>query len=349
MVIDLFGLTDSEVRTRFPDVFQHVYTTVKPERDQNREPYRRNNWWFFGRKNTLLRAALKNLPRYISTVETAKHRVFVFNDAAILPDNMLVNIALDDAFFLGVLSARLHVIWALAAGGRLGIGNDPRYNKTRCFDPFPFPDCTQTQKACIRALAEELDAHRKARQAHDASLTLTAMYNCLETLKAGGTMSAREKTVVEAGLIAVLKGIHERLDAAVFDAYGWPADLSDDEILERLVALNHARAAEEEQGQIRWLRPDYQAKGATREVQGELTMGTRTAKITKAKKIPWPKELPAQVQCVRDTLAAAERPLTLKELTARFARGKVETIAPILETLIALGQAREAREGRYVA
>ena len=36
---------------------------------------------------------------------------------------------------------------------------------------------------------------------------------------------------------------HERLDAAVAAAYGWPAALSDDEILTRLLALNHTRAA----------------------------------------------------------------------------------------------------------
>ena len=62
---------------------------------------------------------------------------------------MLINIALQDAFFHGVLSSRVHVTWALAAGGRLGVGNDPRYTKTRCFDTFPFPTCTENQRdAC---------------------------------------------------------------------------------------------------------------------------------------------------------------------------------------------------------
>ncbi len=78
----------------------------------------------------------------VPTVETSKHRFFVFLDASILPDNMLVNIASSDAFVLGILSSRIHVTWALAAGGRLGYGNDPRYNKTRCFEPFPFPDAS---------------------------------------------------------------------------------------------------------------------------------------------------------------------------------------------------------------
>ncbi|MBK7781680.1 MAG: hypothetical protein IPJ58_13110 [Ardenticatenia bacterium] len=120
MVIDLDNLSSSDVMIRFPAVFQWVFEKVKPERDQNREPYRRDNWWLFGRKNTELRSGLSGLVRYVATVETSKHRVFVFLDASILPDNKLVNIALDDAYFLGVLSSRIHVKWTLATGSTFG-------------------------------------------------------------------------------------------------------------------------------------------------------------------------------------------------------------------------------------
>jgi len=86
-----------------------------------------------------MRPALDTLPRHIATVETTKHPVFQFLGAEVVPDNMLIAIGLDDAAALATLSSRVHVTWALAAGGRLGIGNDPRYNKFRCFDPFPSP------------------------------------------------------------------------------------------------------------------------------------------------------------------------------------------------------------------
>ena len=79
------------------------------------------------------------MSRYIATAETSKHRFFVFLDAAILPDNKLVNIALDDAYFLGVLSSRIHVTWALAAGSHLGVGNDPVYVKTPASRNSPSP------------------------------------------------------------------------------------------------------------------------------------------------------------------------------------------------------------------
>ena len=96
---------------------------------------------------------------------------------------MLIAIALNDAYCLGILSSRIHVTWALAAGGRLGVGNDPRYNKTRCFEPFPFPAATAAQQARIRAIAERLDAHRKRQQERHPTLTLTDMYNVLERLR----------------------------------------------------------------------------------------------------------------------------------------------------------------------
>jgi len=116
MVIDLDGLSESDVRQRFPAVFQHLLLHVKPERDQNNEPYRRLNWWLFGRNNAVLRTALHGLPRYIATVETAKHRVFAFQPAAVLPDNMLVCMASDDPYHLGVLSSRIHTTYVDGSG-----------------------------------------------------------------------------------------------------------------------------------------------------------------------------------------------------------------------------------------
>ena len=90
---------------------------------------------------------------------------------------------------------------------RLGVDNDPRYNKTRCFDPFPFPD--PDVRACVPAsgeLGEQLDAHRKARQAAHPGLTMTGMYNVLERLRKGEELSAKERVIHEEGLVSVLLG-----------------------------------------------------------------------------------------------------------------------------------------------
>ena len=244
MVIDLYGLTEAEVMQRFPPVYQHVRETVKPERDQNNDQVTRRNWWIFGRNREDIRPALKGLPRYIATVETAKHRVFQFLDGTTLPDNMLIAIASDDGFHLGVLSSRIHVIWALAAGGVLE--DRPRYNKSRCFDTFPFPQATKEGEQEIRSLAERLDAHRKAAQGR--GVTITGMYNLLAKMRAGEPFTPQERAQHEAAQTEVLRQLHDGLDAAVAAAYGWPLDMPEEAVLDGLVSLNKARAMEEAGG-----------------------------------------------------------------------------------------------------
>lgn len=272
LCIDMFDVGENNLRSHYPAVYQWLFERVRPSRQQNRDTRLQANWWRHRRSREDLRDMLVGLPRYIATVETAKHRFFVFLDASILPDNMLVNIALDDAYGLGVLSSRIHVCWALKAGGRLGVGNDPRYNKTRCFETFPFPAASDSQKTRIRDLAEQLDGHRKRQQAQHPDLTMTGMYNVLEKLRAGEPLTGADRKIHEQGLVSVLKQLHDDLDAAVFAAYGWPVTLTDAQLLEKLVALNAERAAEEARGEIRWLRPAYQCRDQQAK-QAELDVG----------------------------------------------------------------------------
>jgi hypothetical protein len=230
-------------------------------RDANSRESYRSNWWIFGEPRKDLRPVLAGLTRFIATVETSRHRFFQYLDVSVLPDNKIVCVGLEDAFNLGVLSGRAHATWALRAGGWIGAGNDPVYVKTSCFDPFPFPAANDLQKQRIRTVAEDLDAHRKRVLAEHPHLTLTGLYNVLEKLRAGAgpeTFDDADRRIFDDGLVLILKEYHDQLDALVADAYGWPTDLLDEEILARLVALNKERAQEEARGQVRWLRPEYQ-------------------------------------------------------------------------------------------
>ena len=106
MVIDLYGLRIDDVQRRFPDVYQRVYDYVKPERDENKRKAYRDYWWVFGEPRGDFREFTDGLSRYVSTVETCKHRFFQFLDASVRPDNMLVTIGLEDGAALTVLSSR---------------------------------------------------------------------------------------------------------------------------------------------------------------------------------------------------------------------------------------------------
>lgn len=346
MVIDLFGLTEQEVQDRFPEVYQWVYDRVKPERDHNRRATYSENWWVFGEARASFRPALKGLTRFISTVETAKYRVFAFLDASVLPDNKLVNFALSDAFEFGVLSSRIHTTWVASNSSHLGFGNDPVYVKTRCFDPFPFPNCPDSQKNSIRSIAERLDAHRKRQQQLHPRLTLTGMYNVLEMLRSGETFNEEDGNIYEAGLVGILRLLHDELDAAVFAAYGWSPSLTNEQILENLVALNAQRLAEEAGGLVRWLRPEFQAPNAApmQVALGGLLPAEPVA--VARRKQPWPAALTDQVRAIKDSLRA--QPLqTPQQIATGFKPASRTRVAEILETLTALGQTRLATEDRY--
>ena len=342
MVIDVFGLTELELRDGWPKIWQWLHERVKPQRDgqasdsptADARQYAKL-WWLFGKPRPELRPALGGLGRFIVTGETGKHRPFLFMNADMRPDNKIIVVASDDAFHLGILSSRMRVTWALAAGGKLE--DRPVYVKTSCFGPFPFPSVTDP--AAIRDLGERLDAHRKARQAEDPTLTLTGMYNVLARLRAGTPLDAKELQIHEQGLVSVLKQIHDDLDAAVAAAYGWRADLSDQEVLQRLVALNAERRAEEQAGTVRWLRPDYQpAKaGIAKPVQPTLDVGQP---IVLAAARAFPKSLPDQMGLVRAALTDAPAPLLPKTLAKTFKGAKTARVAELLRTLVAMGQAR---------
>lgn len=377
-VIDFFGLAADDVRTRFPAAYQHLLTRAKPERDQNRNPVFQKIWWVIGHPRPQFRQASQGLPRYIATVETAKHRAFAFIPQTIVPDSTLVTISTADALALGVLMSQVHVDWALAAGGTLE--DRPRYNKTICFETFPFPaddtGLTAPVAERIRTLAEQIDAHRKARQAaaHE-SVTLTGMYNVLDKLRREEPLNAKDKALYEQALVGVLRTLHDDLDAAVLQAYGWqdlgPVPWSDDEarqawterLLERLVDLNTRRAAEEARGTIRWLRPAFQNPTApTAEPQSaiELVGGAPAPEAdtedeapataaAPASRQPWPADLPAQMRAVADALATSAQPLDEDALAARFTgRGSWKKRLPqILETLEVLGKAQREAGGRW--
>ena len=169
--------------------------------------------------------AVAALARYIATTVTAKHRLFVWLPASVLPDHAVVVIARDDDYTFGVLHSRVHELWALAQGSQLG--TRPRYTPTTTFETFPFPRPTDEQRASVAEAARRLVELRDGwLNPHGLPLeerarrTLTNLYN--------------ERP-------AWLANAHAALDAAVLGAYGWPGDLPDEQVLGRLLELNLGR------------------------------------------------------------------------------------------------------------
>ena len=217
--------------------FEYALKHVKPSREKVRVEKTRLNWWLYERSRPEMREALKPLQRFIATPVVAKHRIFVYLEQPTVPDNKVTVFAVDDDYSFGILHSRVHEVWTLNNCSWHGVGNDPTYVISTCFDTFPFPwppdskTIDDPRVTAISDAAKELNEQRErwlnpenATEQELKKRTLTNLYNQRPTW---------------------LDLAHQKLDRAVLDAYGWPHDISDDEILERLLALNLERAAKQ--------------------------------------------------------------------------------------------------------
>lgn len=238
-IID-FGATMPEAEAALYELpFEYVRKHVYPERKPTNRDLADKPWWLHGRARPDLREATGGLRRFIGTPGVAKHRLFVWLSAEVLPDHAVFVFARDDDYFFGVLHSRLHEVWARAQGTQLReVESGFRYTPTSTFEtyPFPWPPSREPKDSPLvgaiaeaaRALVEKRYAWLNPPNASAEELkkrTLTNLYN------------ARPAWLADA---------HRKLDEAVSAAYGWPSTLTDAELLERLLALNHERAAAQE-------------------------------------------------------------------------------------------------------
>jgi hypothetical protein len=373
--LDFYGKDQGYVRDNFPDAYQHLLENVKPERDANNREGRRLRWWLFGEPGVDMREALSGLPRYIATTETAKHRAFSMLDQKYAPDQKIRVIASDEWDVLAVLSSRIHVHFSFSRGGWQGVGNDPVYQHTNTFVPFPFPHLDQSQKREAVSLGRRLDAFRKGRIEADPQITITSMYNGLERLrdiKAGAPvdpLSNDELDFHKVAQISILDEIHSDIDHLMFRAYGWldiassiigrpggvtPSvfknenqDNAEEELLKRLVRLNAERSKAEESGDIMWIRGDFQiaklALKAPSKGRGSQAEADLTESAAPAEKIAWPKDGLEQIKVVRAALGDADAPISIPDLDARFKGGRKrrDRLAALLAYMSETGMVRE--------
>ena len=234
-IID-FGQRSLEDAALYESPFEYVRQHVKPFREKNRDRQRRTYWWRHGRSGADLRDALRGKRRQIATPRVSKHRLFAWVAPDTVVSDAVVSIARDEDYFFGILHSKPHELWSRSMGTQLREAESGfRYTHTTCFETFPFPWPPGKEPAdnpgvqAITQAAQELvqlrDAWLNPPGASEAELkkrTLTNLYNQRPTW---------------------LDNAHRKLDAAVFAAYGWPSDLTDEEILERLLTLNLKRAA----------------------------------------------------------------------------------------------------------
>jgi type II restriction/modification system DNA methylase subunit YeeA len=256
-----FGVEMSEREASlFEAPFEHIREHVLPERLKNRRESYRLRWWRHVEPRPALLGKLAKLGRYIVTPTVAKHRIFVWLDSAVLPDRQLIVIARDDDTTFGILQSRFHEVWSLRLGTWLGVGNDPRYTPTTTFETFPFPegltpavaaaDYTDDSRAvAIASAGKRLDGLRQnwLNPSDLVRIEPEVAGEYPHRIVPKDTVSAaklRERTLTKLynDRPQWLVDAHRDLDTAVATAYGWPADISEENALTELLDLNLARA-----------------------------------------------------------------------------------------------------------
>lgn len=297
-LIDFMDLEEAEAAL-FEAPFEYVRINVKPIRASNRDNKRRSHWWRPGRTGDDLRLSLRSCSRYIATPRVSKHRAFVWLDQSINPDCQLVVIARDDDTSFGILHSRFHELWSLRLCTWLGVGNDPRYTPTTTFETFPFPEGL-TPNIPASAYADDPRAIAISKAAVRLNELRENWLNPADLVRrepevvpgypdrilpvspeAEKELKKRTLTNLYNARPSWLVNAHKALDEAVAAAYGWPADLSDDEILARLFALNQERAAAQG-GAVPAAPVDLETEEA--EVEAEDQVEAETKPVRKPRK-----------------------------------------------------------------
>jgi len=276
-IIDFPPNTTLEQAARYAAPFNYSETNVKTERAKNKRAVYRERWWIHAEPRPEMRSHLVKYNRFIVTPTVSKHRIFDWQRHPFLPDQQLITFARCDDYFFGLVHSRFHETWSLAQGTQVRERESGfRYTPTSCFENFPLPRPTPAQEVAIAAAAKELNELRERwlnppewtetrvlefpgsvngpwsryvdpKTADGKTGVGTVRYPRIEPRDADCAAKLRKRTLTNLynERPAWLDLAHKKLDAAVAAAYGWPAELSDEQILERVLALNLERATEE--------------------------------------------------------------------------------------------------------
>lgn len=251
-----FG-TRSEREAAFYQAPYAAIETVKKHR-AHMDDAQEYPWWQLWRPRPAMLDMISHLPRYISIPRVSKHHLCVWTHPSITPGDALVVVASDQDAMLGILQSHIHEVWAIKQGTRLGVGNDPRYTPTSCFETFPFPEGIEptatAEELMVNPVAQRIAAATRALvEGRDAWLNQVEWVQ-VEAPAASGypermvAVQGKEKELAQRTLTNLynenpqwLRNLHQALNEAVASAYGWEWPMEKDDILQRLFALNQAR------------------------------------------------------------------------------------------------------------
>ena len=231
-----------------------VRERVKPGREATRLEtgpggHGKKYWWQYISRCDPLYAAIRSLRRCLVVSQVSKHLAFAWQPTTRVFGHTTYVVCSKASSTFAALQSRVHESWARLLSSTFGTGL--RYTPSDCFEPFPFPKPDpRTVIPELEAIGEKLYQAR-AKYMVDTDHGLTKTYNAIKD------PSCTDPRILQ------LRELHEEMDRAVLDAYGWTdvavppyCPMSDadregiqafeDEVIDRLYVLNAERAREEE-------------------------------------------------------------------------------------------------------
>lgn len=251
-VINFEAMSFAEAE-HWPDLLKIIWQRATDERglsmDEAAEVHGKRSWWQYSRPRLELYDAIKDLKRCLVNSQVSKHLIFAFQPTDRIFGHTSYVYRFEDNAHFGILQSRVHESWARELSSSMR--NDLRYSPSDCFETFPFPKAeTLTPTSAVERAGKALYETR-ARFMVDTNQGLTKTYNAIKDPE------NHDPRIVE------LRRLHEAMDRAVLNAYGWndievppygtpvtaderrALERFEDEVIDRLFALNAERAEEE--------------------------------------------------------------------------------------------------------
>lgn len=271
-IINFFDWEIERART-YEQPFRIIEEKVKPFRATQNRARNRDVWWIYAEHRPGLTGNLRSIQRCFVVTRTTKHLNFSAAPTDYVFTDRLCVFTTDRWDLYSVVQSTLYEVWARKYSGALETRLN--YSPSDCFVTFAFPEgLWETPSPALANLGERYHEYRRALM-HQLWLGLTDIYNLFHARDLTPTqiakVSKKPMDQAEAGYqgILELRRLHRQLDEVIRDAYGWTdLDLGHDfhevetlpendrvrytispvarkEILKRLLALNHKRAATE--------------------------------------------------------------------------------------------------------
>jgi N-6 DNA Methylase len=302
-IIDFFDFS-LEQAGQWPELLEIVRRKVKPIRDHQKREANRERWWQYAEKRPGLYNAIRGLDRVLVTSQVSKYRAFSFLRPDYVFDQKLIVFPVPQYEYFTMLQSNAHLFWSYFFG--VTLEDRPVYTPSDCFETFPFPRVCDNLSSLEQAGQQYYELRAALMVKNNEGLTAT--YNRFHDPEDDSPDVLR------------LRQLHANMDRAVLDAYGWTdiqptchflldyeeeadeeengsrrrkkpwryrwPDQIRDEVLARLLELNHQRALEE--GQVLTAAP-VGAESSEASPNHKNSSAKRKVTVSKTSMFPEPK------------------------------------------------------------